>query len=1050
MTARDDLAAMLGPQGAQAMDALLSAFGEAKPPAADAVDPALWRETVERAALAGVFDLRRLTAFAPAPARLVLRSELARVSEAVAVGSRRLHRLSRDLRDGALERLLANPPLLQRRLEAVRLDRNDGAGRELRRLLRGDVPDPARIGRERLDDLLTVAGWLERFGLRPGARAVRLEIARRSLDDGFARMLSDGFVGREDMLARIEAFLTAEPPPGDGVLVIDAIGGAGKSALLACFGREALKAGRERPFFHFDFDRPAIDPRNMGLTLEFTRQLAQLAPEQAEALSGLRARLRATFEQAGGEGGGASAAFRAESELAPALRDIVGQTGLAQTPMVAVMDSFEVVSARGPAAVEAVREWIRFARHGLGAAGLRVIVAGRAAADFADALGGADVAPLQPLPEPEARALLMRLGLKPDAALTVARGLGGNPLALRLAARFLLNQPEVSAAALTEGADAAGDAELAQGLLYRRILSHVGQDDRDPLRRLAYPGLALRVITPGLIRDVVGPTLGLGPLGDDQAAALWARLVDQIWLVRRTGPRVAEHRRDLRQVMARIMARDPAAARAVADLHARAADHHDARRDADLTPEAAAAEAVYHRLMALPPGQDLPPADRPLVARAVGGDFDDLPPHARALAKVHAGPDGPALTIEEAALLPGDLRAGWLVRAGWAAVDAGDLAQALALSVGDEAGRRAPVWLLTALHDAVRWDEAGPAIEQAEADLANGRYTPSPSADPATAPREHPVMAAAAAALLRLQRVETTALRHAPRWREMIATADPGRSGRIPEDRVEAALRLATYHAIAARLDGAGPDAEIWEILDGLTAAHDREGSQPVLARIDAMRWAIGAAPPDQPLRLVGDAVMMTPSALESFATLLGDAGEAERVRAAASALIRGGGDAGSGVLLATFSDRTARLAHPAATPAALREAGLEPWMLAEGAHAEFRGPARFALDAALPDAAALQRLIVALPDVLSAAPPADLRPEPWLRTAADGRGRALAAVVDWAQRAGALDRLLDAAAGVDGAAAEGAGAAAQVAHAVRRWRAAFAMVSSSPIATGR
>ncbi|MFN3615929.1 MAG: hypothetical protein ACK4WC_15400, partial [Rubrimonas sp.] len=698
---RPDLAAMLGPEAAQAMDALLSAFGETPTPAAGGPDPALWAETVERAALAGVFDLRRLTAFAPAPARLALRSALARVSEPVAVGSRRLHRLSRDLRDGALERLLADRPLLERRLAAVRLDRNDGAGRELRRLLRGDVPDPARVGRERLDDLLTVAGWLERFGVGPGARAVRLEIARRSLDDGFARLLADGFVGREDMLARIEAFLTADPPPGGGVLVIDAIGGAGKSALLACFGRRALKAGRARPYFHFDFDRPATDPRNMGLTLEFTRQLAQLAPEQAEALSALRARLRATFELGGGEKGGASAAFRAESELSPDLRRILAETGLATAPMVAVMDSFEVVSARGPAAVDAVREWIGFARHWLGATNLRVVVAGRAAGDFAEALGGAEVAPLPPLPEPEARALLMRLGLKPEPARIVARGLGGNPLALRLAARFLLNHPEVSAEALTEGADAAGDAELAQGLLYRRILSHVGEGEGDPLRRLAYPGLALRMITPGLIRRVVAPALEIGPLSDDEAAALWTRLVDQIWLVRRSGPRLAEHRRDLRQVMARVMARDAAARRAVADLHARAAAYHDVGADPDMPPDAAAAEAVYHRLMALPAGQDLQPSDRALVARAVGGDYDDLPRHARALAKFHAGPDGPALDFDEVALLPDALREVWLARAAWSAMDADDPALALALAAMRRDDGHVPVWLLAALHDAV-------------------------------------------------------------------------------------------------------------------------------------------------------------------------------------------------------------------------------------------------------------------------------------------------------------------------------------------------------------
>lgn len=1052
MKARDDLAAMLGAEGTRAMDALLSAFGDPTPakPAASTtetpVDTALWRAAVERAALAGVFDLRRLTGFAPVSARLALRSELARVSEQVAVGSRRLHRLSRDMRDGALERLLADPALLADRLDGLRLDRNDGAGRELRRLLRGEVPDLTRVGRERLDDLLTVTGWVERFGVGPGARTVRLEIARRSIDDGFARLLADGFVGREAELAQIEAFVSDEQPPGNGVLVIDAVGGAGKSALLACFGRRALTAGRERPYFHFDFDRPAIDPRSMGLTLEFTRQLAQLAPERADDLSALRARLRATHEQAGGDAGGASAAFRAESEMAGALRGILQETGIGVAPMIAVMDTFEIVAARGPAAVQAVREWIGFARHGLGAERLRVIVAGRAAADFADALGGATVALLPPLSQADARALLMRLGMKPGAALTVAQGLGGNPLALRLAARFLLSHPDVAPEALTEGADAEGDSELMQGLLYRRILSHVGEHERDPLRLLAYPGLALRLITPGLIREVVAPTLGIAPLTVADAMALWDRLVDQVWLVRRIGDGAAEHRRDLRQIMARIMARDPAAQAAVAELHARAAAYHDARRDKDIPAEDAAAEAVYHRLMGLAPGADLPPEDWPLTRRAVGSDFDDLPRHALALAKFHIGTDGPALTHAEAALLPGRHREGWFTRAGWQAMDAGDPAGALDLAALRPDDGRVPVWTLAARHDAVQWDGAEQLLADAERGLEDGRYENLSLIDPSFAPREHSVAASAALALLRLQRGETTALRRAPRWREMIAMADPDRAGHLPEDRVAAALRLAAYHAMAARLDKADPGAEIWRIIERIAGASARgrprgEAFSDLHARIDAILWSIGALPPDQPLRLPSDAIRMAPEALEGLAGLLPRTTVGDELLRLAGALRAGeGGGAPSGERLGSFSQGVAEALRAVATPDALRGAGLGPETVVEGYHRELRAPARFALDAALSDAADLRALIEALPTILGAGPPPDLRPEAWLRTADGGRDRALATLVDWTQRAGALDRLLDEAAAIATRAADGASAAlaARLGGAVRRWRDAF------------
>ncbi|XVN15686.1 hypothetical protein QZH47_05500 [Pseudomonas corrugata] len=83
------------------------------------------------------------------------------------------------------------------------------------------------------------------------------------------------------------------------------------------------------------------------------------------------------------------------------------------------------------------------------------------------------------------------------------RRVGRQPAGTEARGPLLANHPDDVAEFLK---DAVGlDKALGQGVLYTRILNRIGISESDPLRKLAYPGLVLRVVTPTLVHDVLAP-----------------------------------------------------------------------------------------------------------------------------------------------------------------------------------------------------------------------------------------------------------------------------------------------------------------------------------------------------------------------------------------------------------------------------------------------------------------------------------------------------------------------------------------------------------------
>lgn len=1019
--------------------------------------PNSYDEALERAALRGAFALDRLTDFAPEEERLALRSALSRVSEPVRETPPRLHSLTRDQRQATLERLLLEPARLHARLDEGTFPRGDGVGQALRHLLRVRVgaatpPDLGQIESARLEDLMVAAGWMEPLGSPVAPVAIRTEIASRSMDEWIEKLLPDGLVGRDDLLARIESFALTEPMSGSGILVLDGIGGVGKSALVA----EAIRRLRRQglPVFYFDLDRPALDPRNSGFTLEFLRQLAVLAPGRAEDLKEIRKRLRRTFEGTARLGleYAAWSKYRAEDDVSYEIRAIVTEAGLGAQPLCLFIDTFEVAMARGAAAVELVRDWVHTARRAFGAENLLAVIAGRAASDAAGALDASEVLPIPDLSLPDAVEVLRRLDVDAGAAVRLAKVFGGNPLVLRLVARFLRNNPHVSIDDLTApGGVPEADAEIVQGVLYQRILGHIGEGPDDSLRRIAYPGLALRVVTPALIRDVLGPVLGIDL---DQAAVwdLWGRLLDQAWLVSLRGPEVAEHRRDLRRMMVRVMVRDRDNEAILKELHRRSAAYHETGRDPHLTLGEARAEALYHRLMLLETGEELKLDDPNAISLAVGNDIDDLPPPAQALVKFHLTSFG-RITPEDAALLPERLGRPWSVREGWTLLDENSLEEALQLAIalrGRVNAARPPVWELTAIHRTAAWDDPAtePRVAAAERALADEAYGDTAWLDESNRPREEALPALAATSLLLFEREEWS---DSIDWPGYLRGSD--HFDATDDISLRSVIDTMTLRQMSLALIGPGPRARE-RLRPFRHLAFQSSAARTYANAIVRLSALTPAAVPssDQRFQLQPEMLLPTPAGREKLvrlkALLDGREAQTEPGHLQPSPRIPPlSGDPRrpltSGELLGSiattlagaFQGRTLTLGD-------LLAAGMTPNEIVAGLHHEQPPVARHVLSRALLDDGALARFAERLPGRLgerqtdgSLFLPADFAPDEWLRAARESRDRTFSNLVLWAQRAMVLDTVVVLAREEAGS---GDGSLGRLARSLSRWKAAF------------
>ncbi|MFE9690582.1 hypothetical protein [Micromonospora sp. NPDC005806] len=615
----------------------------------------------------------------------------------------------------------------------------DPAGESLRELVRHG---PAASRAVSPDVAVQALAWAVSLGGFAGHLAEARRQARiRAISASYGVLLQRGFFGREAVMAQLRAFAEAPVDPAADLplLAVTGIGGAGKSTVLAALIRPYLDgmtvADPTVPaVVVIDFDRMQfrIDAQ-LELSFEVTRQLGAAHPVAGADFSALRHQAREVLRGTGGNVWAGPNSVESDSRGSQGFEHdagiLVRLHGLQSRPVLLVLDTFEEWQRERPYH-DAPREdwndperrilgWIDRIRRQMDLGGLRVIVSGRAEVAPAAGLGHPLTEHLGDLPPAAACELLGALGLTAGHAHALADIVGGNPLTLRVAARFFERlDPSERNAFIAGGAEATAnlDSDLRRAVLYDRFLGHIG----DPrVRQLAHPGLVLRRVTPALVRDVLAPQCDLGPLTVADAEALTRRLADEVWLVKQM-PDGLRHQPDVRRAMLRMMVTDTEQTVRTRAIHEAAARWYEQGRD-DLSPAEAAVEALYHRLMMRDRDTEIDEArvdaEWRRQALALGESVAELPPRLAAQVRVLRGDD---ITEDDAATLPDAMWARWVVRRGAALVEAGDAPRALAL-LDDRELATEPEWLAQAYCEAARWSEYWSTADRRFATSARGR-----------------------------------------------------------------------------------------------------------------------------------------------------------------------------------------------------------------------------------------------------------------------------------------------------------------------------------------
>ncbi|MFD9030132.1 trypsin-like peptidase domain-containing protein [Streptomyces sp. NPDC059567] len=491
----------------------------------------------------------------------------------------------------------------------------------------GAPPDPGRTRDvEALADTLQAVLWLSRVpgttGL-PDVDDVQHRLERARLLQPLERLIQETVHGRQRELDSLRAYIALPAEPAEPPVLIHGVGGVGKSTLLAKFLVESLhEAPAGFPFVFVDFERPTLSIHEPATMIaEFARQLGIQYPHHRAAFDALADECEETAASQRGErnqldelfqlsttratlGRDYSAGFHSrasarEQELARQVAELVaeavrGPAGAMDPPLVIALDSFEEAQYRGSPVIG--RMWAIWTALRAAYPRLRYIVSGRAPIDHPARVLTPRTMELGELDQQASVDLLMASGVEDEAvAQDLADRVGGHPLSLKLAARtaVILGARSESLGDLLSSLPSRKrwfhhqvDRMLIQGTLYDRILKHIADD---AVRTLVQAGLALRVITPELIQDVLAEPAGLHVTSPQEARSLFGRLVSRADLMESAGPQAVRHRMDLRSIMLRLS--DSARTDLMRAVDHRAVEFYSAREGS-----AARAEEIYHRL----------------------------------------------------------------------------------------------------------------------------------------------------------------------------------------------------------------------------------------------------------------------------------------------------------------------------------------------------------------------------------------------------------------------------------------------------------------------
>ncbi|CAN97321.1 hypothetical protein sce7152 [Sorangium cellulosum So ce56] len=499
--------------------------------------------------------------------------------------------------------------------------------------LHGKSTPVDRMSAEQLRAGLQVQRWVRELGLPavPSKEELRSRLVLAQLLEPMTKSMQT-FFNREDELRKLMA--RADAPGPAAPLLVHGPGGMGKSALIERFTLDIARAAPPRPWAYVDFDSPTVsvdDPNTVFM--EILEQLGAQSPAFQRTSRSFR--IRALKRRSLAANAEVSEAREVPRSSIDELSYLLSAGGDGR-PLVLVLDTFEEVQFRGPAAVQRMLRFIEdlmFTR-----SGARVVIAGRVPERGIDnmELGGFEL--------PHARAFLTGLlrdgpvgssQLSADQIDEVIEVVGTAPLSLLLAADVVRKQGMDAVRSIVAEQVLVDElhAVQVQGLLYTRILGHLhGRlEDRERLSKLAHASLALRVFTPRVVLEVLNPVCGLGLDSIDTARSLLEQLAKEIAFVESVPaaspdgdePRL-RHLPDLRAMVVSALPRSLGAEQLQAIHEAAATFYERSGQDSE-----AVTEMIYHRLAAGDTSEELKPYLNEANRRALLSSADELPPSAQ-------------------------------------------------------------------------------------------------------------------------------------------------------------------------------------------------------------------------------------------------------------------------------------------------------------------------------------------------------------------------------------------------------------------------------------
>lgn len=489
-------------------------------------------------------------------------------------------------------------------------------------------------------------------------RAVERDAFITSLD----KLIGGKFAGRTAELEMLDFYIEHGCIEQSEVneyrpLLISGPGGMGKSTLLAHFllTKVCDVVPPRYPFAYLDFDRRILSIEYPATLLnDVLRQLAIFYPEHRESFLQFRdtwrERLQIGNESAKQYAQGTrdleSTSFSDAGASYEFIYEFVRQvqsTGiLDDKPLVLVLDTFEEVQGRSRDYLERLGEFLEQLRSELESTDLRVILSGRVEVNPAHFTTHERV--LDELDEEASEFFLRELGVHPSLTPRVIKQVSAVPLTLRFASEVILpRQDHLLKLGEMSNLDPIWYELRDDRLLYQRYLDQIHDDD---VKKLAHPGLVLRVVTPAIIEDFLAELCGITLADNDSASnsgtvpvanglqrpprtarEVFDALSRQVSLVSSVANDVLKHRREVRKMLLPLIKEDEAAK--VKKIHKRAVQYYEGLGDTATVQQRA--EELYHRLQ-LGSSQDVIDARwMPGVETELCDCVDELPPESQVI-----------------------------------------------------------------------------------------------------------------------------------------------------------------------------------------------------------------------------------------------------------------------------------------------------------------------------------------------------------------------------------------------------------------------------------